>query len=140
VSRLYLGFPTRVSGAGLLLLRTAVGTTLVAQSIAYLADTRDQRVGTLLCCIVVLLSGVSLTIGFLARIGAALAAVLVTAAAFLPMISGSAEMIPNRILGIDLILVTIAVALLGPGSISLDAVFFGRRRVIIPRTVRSPNS
>jgi uncharacterized membrane protein YphA (DoxX/SURF4 family) len=31
----------------------------------------------------------------------------------------------------------LAIALLGPGAISLDACFFGRRKIVIPRVARS---
>lgn len=41
----------------------------------------------------------------------------------------------NR-LTIDVIVVSVAIVLLGPGSISLDAYFFGRRKIVIPRVAR----
>jgi uncharacterized membrane protein YphA (DoxX/SURF4 family) len=42
-----------------------------------------------------------------------------------------------NLLTIDTIVVAVAIVLLGPGSISLDACFFGRRRIVIPRVARS---
>jgi uncharacterized membrane protein YphA (DoxX/SURF4 family) len=41
-----------------------------------------------------------------------------------------------NLLTIDTIVVSVAIVLLGPGSISLDAYFFGRRRIVIPRVAR----
>lgn len=37
----------------------------------------------------------------------------------------------------DAIVVAVVIVLLGPGAISLDAHFFGRRKIIIPRVNRS---
>lgn len=38
---------------------------------------------------------------------------------------------------IDTIVVAVAIVLLGPGVISLDAYLFGRRKIVIPRVARS---
>jgi hypothetical protein len=38
---------------------------------------------------------------------------------------------------LDTIGVALAIALLGPGAISLDAYFFGRRKIVIPPVARS---
>jgi hypothetical protein len=37
-------------------------------------------------------------------------------------------------LDLTMIVVAVAIALLGPGAISLDSALFGRRKVIIPRS------
>jgi hypothetical protein len=41
------------------------------------------------------------------------------------------------LLSFDAIGVVLAAALLGPGAISLDAYFFGRRKIVIPPVARS---
>ncbi|MGA2902328.1 MAG: hypothetical protein ABSD98_00735 [Candidatus Korobacteraceae bacterium] len=35
---------------------------------------------------------------------------------------------------LNVIIIDVAIALLGPGAFSLDAVLFGRRRIIIPHS------
>ena len=41
---------------------------------------------------------------------------------------------------LNLIVLTTAIALLGPGAFSIDARMFGRREILIPHTQRRPKS
>lgn len=43
----------------------------------------------------------------------------------------------TSLLSFNLMAIAIAICLLGPGAFSLDARFFGRRKVIIPRLANS---
>ena len=131
MSRLYSGFPARAPGTGLLLLRMAIGATLVAQAMPCLSGAPDPR---LTYCLLALVSGASLIVGFLTRIVAAIAATLVASATLLSLTSSSVGSLGNHPLHLNMIVVAVAIALLGPGAISLDAVLFGRRKVIIPRS------
>jgi uncharacterized membrane protein YphA (DoxX/SURF4 family) len=131
VSRLYSGFPARAPGTGLLLLRMAIGATLVAQAMPCLSGAPDPR---LTYCLLALVSGASLIVGFLTRIVAAIAATLVASATLLSLTSSSVGSLRSHPLDLNMIVVAVAIALLGPGAISLDAVLFGRRKVIIPRS------
>ncbi len=131
MSRLYSGFPARAPGAGLLLLRMAIGATLVAQAVPCLSGAQDPR---LTYCLLALVSGASLIVGFLTRIVAAIAATLVASATLLSLTSSSVGSLRSHPLDLNMIVVAVAIALLGPGAISLDAVLFGRRKVIIPRS------
>ena len=131
MSRLYSGFPARAPGTGLLLLRMAIGATLVAQAMPCLSGAPDPR---LTYCLLALVSGASLIVGFLTRIVAAIAATLVASATLLSLTSSSVGSLRSHPLDLNMIVVAVAIALLGPGAISLDAVLFGRRKVIIPRS------
>jgi uncharacterized membrane protein YphA (DoxX/SURF4 family) len=131
VSRLYSGFPARAPGTGLLLLRMAIGATLVAQAMPCLSGAPDPR---LTYCLLALVSGASLIVGFLTRIVAAIAATLVASTALLSLTSSSVGSLQSHPLDLNMIVVAVAIALLGPGAISLDAALFGRRKVIIPRS------
>ena len=131
MSRLYSGFPARAPGTGLLLLRMAIGATLVAQAMPCLSGAPDPR---LTYCLLALVSGASLIVGFLTRIVAAIAATLVASATLLSLTSSSVGSLQSHPLDLNMIVVAVAIALLGPGAISLDAALFGRRKVIIPRS------
>lgn len=78
-------------------------------------------------------AGILLMLGLLAPIAAGtstLAAIMVYF--WHPVWAGSFL----NLLTIDTIVAAIAIVLLGPGSISLDAYFFGRRKIVIPRVAR----
>jgi uncharacterized membrane protein YphA (DoxX/SURF4 family) len=137
VRRLYFGFPARAPGAGLLLLRIAIGTTLVAQAVLFLFQVQNPRCMGVACCLLALASGASLIVGFLTRMVAAIAAALVTSSTLVSPTLPSISYFHNYLLALNIIIVAAAIALLGPGAISLDAVLFGRRKVIIPRSSRS---
>lgn len=137
MSRLYSRFPARAPGAGLLLLRMAIGATLVAQAMPGLSGAQDPRLSSLACCLLALVSGASLIVGFLTRIVAAIAATLVTSATLLSLTSSSVGPLRSYPSDLNMIVVAVAIALLGPGAISLDAALFGRRKVIIPRSSAS---
>ncbi len=134
MSRLYSRFPARAPGAGLLLLRIAIGAALVAQAMPCLSDAQDPRLSSLAYCLLALVGGASLIIGFLTRIVAAIAATLITNVTLLSLTSSSVGSLWSHPLGLNMIVVAVAIALLGPGAVSLDAVLFGRRKVIIPRS------
>lgn len=132
--RLYSGFPARAPGAGLLLLRIAMGATLVAQALPCLSDVPDPTPAGIALCLLGLLSGASLIVGFLTRIVAAVACTLVAGITFLSLTTSSITLLHDYLFCLNVIVITIAITLLGPGAISLDAMLFGRRKVIIPRS------
>lgn len=132
--RLYSGFAGRTPGAGLLLLRTAIGVTLVAHAVMSVSDARDANVITFVFCLLALASGASLIIGFLTRLAAAVAAVLAVSITRLSLVAPAINSPHSHRLDLNLIIIAVAVALLGPGAFSLDAVLFGRRRIVIPRS------
>ena len=135
--KLYSGFPGKTPGTGLLLLRLAVGTTLLAQAVPYLADAREPGPVVIAFRLLALSIGASLIIGFGTRIAAVMAAVLVALAAIatlLSMSTSSLGLLQSHSFDLNVMVVAIAIAFLGPGAFSLDAALFGRRKVIIPRS------
>jgi uncharacterized membrane protein YphA (DoxX/SURF4 family) len=85
-----------------------------------------------------LLLGLALVVGILTRPAAVLAAVgaIGTQVAWFPCPGlGSRD---NMLSTILIVVVSVAVALLGPGAFSLDARFFGFRQIVIPRASERP--
>ena len=73
--------------------------------------------------IVVLTSAVFLLLGFMTPVIALLTGLL------------SLALLASKIAGVEMVGLTFAIALLGPGAFSVDARMFGRREVFIPKRV-----
>lgn len=128
--RIYPTFPGGLPGAGLLLLRAAVGARLIAYSIGSVTESHVLAAGMWAPCLLALVMGLSFLAGFLTRwIGASFA---LAAAAIELLEPAWARSIASQ-LSVDAILIAVAICFLGPGVFSLDALFFGPRKIIIPR-------
>ena len=136
----YSTFPARWQGLGLLLLRSALGVTLIVQSASALVDSQGLTVGAWAGCLLELASGTSLLIGFLTP-AAVIFAVLVHVGIGLSWFPVPADVfLKSGPLTADLVIMAIACAFLGPGAFSLDARLFGRRKIIIPRSSGLPKA
>jgi len=138
--RFYSTFPSGWSGFGLLLLRAALGATLIMQGLAYLLALKDLRFGSWVMCLLAFCSGGVLLMGFLTPFASALAFLGGLGAAFSWLPAPSWNFFSGNPLSTDAILIALAVVFLGPGAFSLDAHLFGRRKIIIPRVSPAPKS
>jgi len=134
VPRLYSGFPGKASSAGLLLLRIAIGGTVVAQVLSCAPEWQNARCVGVAVCLLAIASGASLVFGFLTRIAAVLLAILAASVTCFSLVTPSVGSAQSHTFGFNLVVIAVAIAMLGPGAFSLDAVLFGRRKVIIPRS------
>jgi len=140
LQRLFSTFPARWPGVGLLLLRTVAGLTLLIQGAAYLNDWRNLRFDALVAVMLTFVCGVSLLAGILTPITSLLVVLATIGYAFSWLPAPSANLLDTKLAVIDVIAIATAIAFLGPGAYSLDALFFGRRQIFIPPTQRSPKS
>jgi hypothetical protein len=129
----------------LLLLRTAVGVTVIAQAGACLADGSRPALSTLAVVVMAVVGGVSLLIGFLTPVAGTASAVssVLIAWDWVPFIHAhapAAAFAEDRHIAVFVVIVAVAIVLLGPGASSLDAYLFGRREIIIPHESRSRRS
>jgi uncharacterized membrane protein YphA (DoxX/SURF4 family) len=131
VQRLFSAFPDRGPGAGLLLLRAAVGAILLIEGSAYFVAHSAVMPGVLMGPIAVI-AGAMLVVGVLTPVAGFTATFVgVLGGALLPPLpTDSFEGWMGRVF---FVMVSFAIALLGPGAFSLDAYLFGRREIVIPR-------
>ena len=128
-----------MAGAGLLLLRTAIGLVMAWQGAGLIAaaDSAWLASGAGLTAILV---AAALIVGLLTPFAAALvaiaAAVSASRAAGAIMVSheGLAYGLAHGLVMID----AVSLVLLGPGAYSVDARLFGRREIHIRESYRAP--
>ena len=121
-------------------MRLTLGAAVIVKSIGYLSDYRDTPALILVVAITAALCGILLLPGlmtpvvalfvFFASIGAA--ASMISAAKY--------NLLPTTFCAIYTSVTAIAVALLGPGSFSLDALRFGQREIVIQSKSNLPRS
>jgi uncharacterized membrane protein YphA (DoxX/SURF4 family) len=137
LQRLFTSFPSGWSGFALLLLRVLIGFTLMFQGVAYLNPRSSLTfkglgvgafsIATGACLLAGLLTPVACLLAVLGSIGLAFA--------WLPMPAQNA--LNGNLVIVNLIVMAIAIAVLGPGAFSLDSRMFGRREIVIPASGRA---
>jgi len=129
--RPFLAFPSASAGVGLLLLRLAVGVTTISEAAPFLVgDERSAAIRTSAAAIAVF--GATILVGFQtsgAALGLALAGIAWLLFGAMPVNSWLSPL-ALVLLAAD----ALALMLLGPGALSLDALLFGRREIPIPRS------
>ena len=121
MQRLFSTFPTGRPGAGLLLLRLAVGASLILERIPVtwvIPQSLGFEVRIVLICL-----GISLLCGLWTPVMGSIAALIELLIAF----SQSGDSATHILLAV----LSVSLALLGPGAWSVDAHIFGRKRIDI---------
>jgi uncharacterized membrane protein YphA (DoxX/SURF4 family) len=136
--RLFSSFPAGGRGFGLLLLRASIGVVAIFDGVSALAGNGDSTTAWLAGGLAVL-SGVSLLMGLFTPVASGLVALGAIGLALYRLPLPAADPFDSKPLTIFVAVVAVAVALLGPGALSVDARLFGRREIIIPRAQRSSN-
>jgi uncharacterized membrane protein YphA (DoxX/SURF4 family) len=132
VQRFFSTFPDSWPGAGLLLLRAVAGGAAGLQGGVYLAEAADASLGAWTVGVLTVVAGVFLVAGFLtpgAGAVAGLGTIVIASSTGPPAVTPSLiGFIPALFVLAD----AVALVLLGPGALSMDARLFGRREIIIP--------
>jgi uncharacterized membrane protein YphA (DoxX/SURF4 family) len=134
LQRWYRTFPRGLPGIGLLVLRLAIGAKPVVEASSCLLHPQGLKLEVSLLSLLVLGAGTFIVLGFLTQLVAGVS-VLAGAGVYLWHPAWASCFL--NLSGLDMIVVALAIALLGPGAISLDAYFFGRRKIVIPPVARS---
>lgn len=120
-------------------MRAAIGVIAICDGIDALERSADPAVVVLAAGGLAVLSGISLLIGFLTPMASALLALGAIGLSLSRISLAAADPLESKPLTVLVAVVAVAVTLLGPGALSLDARLFGRREIIIPRMPRASN-
>ncbi len=134
MQRWYTKFPHGLPAIGLLVLRIAIGARLLLFGVACLLGSHAVNLETSAVGALAVGAGACFALGFLTPLVAGVSALAETAVyLWYPHWAASFSDLPS----FEIIAIAMAIAMLGPGAISLDAYLFGRRRIVIARVVRS---
>jgi uncharacterized membrane protein YphA (DoxX/SURF4 family) len=140
LQRLFSTFPGSWPGVALLLLRVIVGVTAIIQGVLYFLRG-DRWTGTALFSgLLLVITGACLLIGFLTPIVSVLAGLACIASTISLLPPPPGNLFDGALVSLEMMVMAVAVALLGPGAFSLDARLFGRREIVIPSSPRESKS
>ena len=111
-----------------------VGLILIAQGLPYLIDWSHLRGVTLAAGTLAVASGSCLLFGFLTPIAVIFVVIGSLGFALSTLAVPVLDLFESDLVIVNVIVISIAIALLGPGAFSLDARMFGRREIPIPIT------
>jgi hypothetical protein len=135
LQRIFSTFPAGWPGAGLLLLRTTLGLTLVTQSAGYFVNWHDLGSLTRLVALLAGVSGVSLSVGYVTPFAGVVGGVVTVNSAM-----SYPSLFDTRLATVLAISIAVAILCLGPGAFSIDARLFGRREIVIPDASHPPKA
>jgi uncharacterized membrane protein YphA (DoxX/SURF4 family) len=132
LQRLFSTFPGSWPGFALLLLRVIVGVTAMVQGILYVSRGGHVAAVAIFSGLLLAITGGCLLIGFLTPIASVLAGVACMASTISLLPAPTGNLFDGALVSLEMMVMAVSVALLGPGAFSLDARLFGRREIVIP--------
>jgi uncharacterized membrane protein YphA (DoxX/SURF4 family) len=138
LQKLFSIFPDGWPGVGLVILRIAVAINAIAQGLCALAGSNGAFSLAWASGLFAIISGIMLLLGLLTPVAAIVLTLgyLINCAAL--FLATDASKHANAFTALYLAAISMALVLLGPGALSVDARLFGRVEIIIPEGRRPP--
>ena len=133
---MFSAFPGGWPGLALLVLRALVGVTAATHGAAYLT-AGDATISAKAMGVVSLVNGASLILGFLTPAAGAIVGIGTLTVELLRISTPASAFQLDTTAAVFVVTDAIAIALLGPGAFSLDALLFGRREIVISQSSHS---
>lgn len=138
LQKFFSTFPNGWPGAGLLILRIAVAVNVIAQGV-FILTRSDTAVSTFWALgVFAIITGFVFMVGFLTPIVGSILAIGYLIDAVSLYLSNDSSKHTAVSVAFYLALISLALALLGPGAFSVDARLFGRLEIIIPERRHPP--
>ncbi len=131
MQRLFFAFPNGLPGAGLLLLRAAVSLTGVYEAHLLLTTLAVPLILLIALNVAVFTAMVCILIGFATPI-ASLSLGIGAASALILTMSPWPSFTQSEVILLNLAIMAVVNAAVGPGAFSVDARLFGRRELTFP--------
>ena len=130
---MFSSYPDEWPGAGLFLLRAAIGAVLIARGVSFLLGWHDLKfMATALALLAV--GGATLVVtGYLTRFGAVLVALASACGILFWSSTPTIDFFQSRLTASLVCVIAAALVCLGPGAFSLDARLFGRQEIVFPK-------
>ncbi|MEX2300759.1 MAG: hypothetical protein WD733_07480 [Bryobacterales bacterium] len=116
----------------MLLLRLALGTAALVQAKLYLIDPSHTTLAAWIGGLLAAGGGALLVVGFLTPVASALIGLGSAGIVFSWFPAPMMNIIDTLLAGGFVIVMSAAIAFLGPGAFSVDCRLFGRREIVIP--------
>jgi uncharacterized membrane protein YphA (DoxX/SURF4 family) len=138
LQKLFSTFPDGWPGVGLVLLRIAVAMNAIAQGICALMGSNGVTLTVWALGSLAIVAGLVFLVGFLTPVAGFVLTLgyLINGVALL--VTTEASRHAHAYTSLYLAVISLALALLGPGAFSVDARLFGRLEIIIPDGRRRP--
>jgi uncharacterized membrane protein YphA (DoxX/SURF4 family) len=104
----------------------------MAQGISTLAANQGAEFAIWVLGLLAIVVGIALLIGFLTPVMSAATAIGYLVIGVSRLLATDGNRYSDAFPALDLAVMSVALVLLGPGAVSLDARLFGRREIIIP--------
>ncbi len=126
--RTFSRFPSGLAGVALLVLRVVVGASVAVESGYFLVGLHSPV--SQVAAVTAALAGLSLVLGFMTPVVSMLIAVL-SGVTLLAFDVSTLRLFDSRMALFEVVVMSTALTMLGPGATSIDARLFGLREVAI---------
>jgi uncharacterized membrane protein YphA (DoxX/SURF4 family) len=132
LQRLFSTFPGGGPGVGLLLFRMAVGGGSAIFGARYLSGSIEHTPAVWAIALIFVLAGAALVVGLMTQLASLLVGLCMAAVALSWVPVPASALIGCKWMALGVVVLTIGIALLGPGAFSVDGYLFGYREIVIP--------